>query len=362
MHDGWARTWLLVLGMHRSGTSAVAGTFGSLGCVLPRSDDRVDWPESNPEHFESLSASVHDEELLCALGGAWDAPPAFPRHWIHTAAVTAGGRSRTLLLDVFDPNGPALWKDPRLCLLLPYWRVVLGDPLGAVLVWRSPPAVAASLRARDQMPEADGLALWERYNRMALTALVGLPVLVADYDAAVARPDEFWRSGQRWLRAAGGGPGSSVTDEAGATPIVAALRRQAPTRSGTQSQLSPEQQGLWDQLRSVTGTHDRFPALPLGRETPGTELRLDARRRLARSRRDLERATTVTSQIREELRTAREALDAAQLHATRLQQSTSWRLTRPLRWATAVTEQISHRRHRPNRPDRPPSSAGWSGP
>jgi hypothetical protein len=47
MHAG---PWLLVTGMHRSGTSAVAGVLGALGFQTPSADDRMDWPESNPEH------------------------------------------------------------------------------------------------------------------------------------------------------------------------------------------------------------------------------------------------------------------------------------------------------------------------
>jgi hypothetical protein len=49
--------WLLVVGMHRSGTSAVTGALGALGLGVVHADDRMDWPESNPEHLESVSVS-----------------------------------------------------------------------------------------------------------------------------------------------------------------------------------------------------------------------------------------------------------------------------------------------------------------
>ena len=73
--------WLTVLGMHRSGTSAVAGALANLGLEGPGADDRMDWPESNPEHWESLSLTVFDDKLLDALGGSWDAPPELPVNW-----------------------------------------------------------------------------------------------------------------------------------------------------------------------------------------------------------------------------------------------------------------------------------------
>ncbi len=342
------RRWVFVLGMHRSGTSAVAGLLGALGCALPREDDRLDWPESNPEHFESLAATVHNDRLLESLRGAWDAPPALGGHWVHSAAVAAAGRSAAVLAGAFSQGGVSLWKDPRLCLLLPYWRAVLGDPAGAVLVWRAPLAVAASSRRRDRMPEAEGLALWERYNRAALESLAGLPVLVADYDDVVSKPEDFAGSCRRWLDSLGAGaisdgevarrpPGPSVTErEAVELPVDPALRheRQSP---GAQASLSPAQAALQDELRQLTGPHDHLGRVDLPDETPATDVRIEVRRTLAAVRRRLERERDSALL---ELKRSRLALEGAQETIHRLRDSTSWRVTRPLRWSTSRLEQL----------------------
>ena len=74
-----------------------------------------------------------------------------------------------------------MWKDPRLCLLLPLWRQVLPEPVRAVLVLRHPYEVAASLSARDGVPWAWSIALWETYVRRATHDLEGLPVYVLSY-------------------------------------------------------------------------------------------------------------------------------------------------------------------------------------
>ena len=72
-------SWLLVVGMHRSGTSAITGALGALGFNTPHSRDRAGFkPESNSEHWESLSLSGYNEHLLAELGGSWDAPPDLP--------------------------------------------------------------------------------------------------------------------------------------------------------------------------------------------------------------------------------------------------------------------------------------------
>ena len=109
------------------------------------------------------------------LGGTWSAPPASTPG----GSVAGGrdppwrGRGARRLARPSPPTGPVVWKDPRLCLLLPWWRPLLPAPVATVLVWRHPVAVARSLRSRQGFTVSLGLALWERYNRAALAALAG---------------------------------------------------------------------------------------------------------------------------------------------------------------------------------------------
>ena len=73
--------WIVVIGMHRSGTSALTGVLGGLGLALPQPSDRWEPLPSNPEHFESASMVWFDEHLIEVLEGNWDAPPPMPAGW-----------------------------------------------------------------------------------------------------------------------------------------------------------------------------------------------------------------------------------------------------------------------------------------
>ncbi|MGB7053051.1 MAG: hypothetical protein WBG41_15915 [Acidimicrobiales bacterium] len=307
--------WILTVGMHRSGTSAAAGTLGELGAALPRAEDRVEWRASNPEHHESLSATIHNERLLQALGGAWDAPPILRQHWAQTASVVAGGASSALLRAAFPVSTPAAWKDPRLCLLLPYWRMVLTGPMNALFVWRPPGAVARSLQWRDQIPVSDALALWERYNRMAVQNLAGMTVLVVDYDSMVDDPRGFASSCQTWF-----GLGERCREAR--APIRPQLRHHSAVASPID--LSAQQQRLWSCLEEITSGHAVFPTVDLGEETPDVEPAFERRRPAANRRREREAANRTYFAMRSELLETRKAL-------RRIQASTTWRLTQPLR-------------------------------
>jgi len=174
-----------VVGMHRSGTSAVARTVNLLGVPLGDPADVIE-PDagSNPTgHWESGVLARFNDRLLEDFGGSWASPPRFAPGWEHEPRARAtSGEARATFGSVYGRRTWA-WKDPRLCLTLPYWRSVLGARAVAILVVRHPLEVARSLASRNGFPSARSLALWEVYNRRALSGLRGMPVLVTTYDS-----------------------------------------------------------------------------------------------------------------------------------------------------------------------------------
>jgi hypothetical protein len=206
--------WVLVVGMHRSGTSAITGALGRLGLAVPAPHDLVTGRPDNPVHFESRALTDVDDAVLRAAGGTWSAPPLLAPGWERAAAVQdvmqrAGRAARR----AFPGHGPVVWKDPRTCLLLPLWRAVLPGPVTVVFVWRSPLAVARSLGTRQGFTVSHGLALWERYNRAALAALAGHEVFVVRYEDMLAGPDVTLRGLAGWLEETRRVPGVATEEK-----------------------------------------------------------------------------------------------------------------------------------------------------
>lgn len=172
--------------------------------MLPAPEDLVAGRYDNPVHYESQSLTDFDDAVLRALGGSWSAPPVFSPGWPRSQAVLpvaagAGGAAR----QAFPVDGAVVWKDPRLCLLLPLWQSILPAPATTVLLWRAPLAVARSLRTRQGFALSLGLALWERYTRDALAALAGQAVYVMAYEELLADPRRSLAPLARWLGAQG---------------------------------------------------------------------------------------------------------------------------------------------------------------
>ena len=237
------RRAILVLGMHRSGTSALTRIIGHLGATLPL--DPMPETADNPcGYWESRSIARFNNRLLESAGTRWNDDAPLPDAWFADPARAADRDEAGVLVDEAFGNAPLLaLKDPRVCRLLPFWSDVLagrGIEPCAVLALREPGEVARSLRARLDdaafrpaavaAPER-GLLLWLRYVLDAEARSRGMPRTVIDYPSLIAD----WRSAVRGLF--GLVPLPTITFEA-ATAIdgflAPGLRRQRePAQGGT---------------------------------------------------------------------------------------------------------------------------------
>ncbi len=178
---------VLVLGMHRSGTSAVARLLDGLGLDAGPVEGLIGPTDHNPHgHFEVQALVDLNDRLLAELGGTWVAPPPHEPDRQRKLAGGAFGTEAARLLD--DHFGEQLWfwKDPRACLLLPFWLEVLDGQHAALVVVRHPDAVAASLEARDGLPVAYGRQLWSTYLSTLSASLEGVATMTVVYDVLLA--------------------------------------------------------------------------------------------------------------------------------------------------------------------------------
>jgi hypothetical protein len=177
-----------VLGMHRSGTSAVTRVINLLGPSLCREKDIYTAPDNPTGHWESMSLVAVNDRLLSLFGGTFIAPAVMPDHWESCALVS---NLYDQAYKVFRSAYPAtawIWKDPRTCLTLPFWRHVLKESIVAVFVHREPLKIAKSLQRRDGLGKAHCIALWERYVRSGLHGAVGMPLVTVSFDEMIAEP------------------------------------------------------------------------------------------------------------------------------------------------------------------------------
>lgn len=150
---------VLILGMHRSGTSCLAGCLEEAGLYLGEVNTSA--PHNAKGNRESRAIMELQDDLLRANSGNWDAPP---REVIWSAQYQA---RRDAIIAAYPTNHLWGFKDPRTLLTLSGWLEVLPSAR-FVGTFRHPLAVAASLQARNGIAIEKSLVLWEIYNRLLL--------------------------------------------------------------------------------------------------------------------------------------------------------------------------------------------------
>ena len=170
-----------IVGMHRSGTSCLAGCLEDLGLTLGEvnraAPHNLKGNNENPRFW-----AVHDA-VLARVDAAWDRPPSGPVAW--TASEIAA--LKAVLADYELLASPWGFKDPRATVLLDGWFEALPD-LRLVGSIRHPLAVAASLAKRNGYAVELSLGIWEGYNRAMLAWHDRAPFAVIDYDAPDYEP------------------------------------------------------------------------------------------------------------------------------------------------------------------------------
>jgi tetratricopeptide (TPR) repeat protein len=184
---------LVVLGMHRSGTSALTRLINLAGARLPA--ELLPASESNVlGYWEPRNIVGANETLLVELDRHWADPKPMPADWLDRPKTVAfAEKAKVLIGTEFGGTGGFVLKDPRLCRLMPVWLAAIKhykiEPV-LFFIYRNPVEAYASLNSRNGLDAQHAFLLWLAYLLEAELATRGMKRTILSYDALVSD----WRS------------------------------------------------------------------------------------------------------------------------------------------------------------------------
>jgi hypothetical protein len=221
---------ICVLGMHRSGTSCLAGSLEQQGLFLGEVNTSAPWNRrGNRERFDVMDLQ---RDILEASGGSWNEPPPVvewkPEHFERAEAILA------------EHAGEPVWgfKDPRTLLTLDGWQRLVPD-LDTVGIFRHPLRVAQSLQSRNDLALEASLELWKAYNDRLVEIHRRRPFPIVSFDE---EPETLEAKLRAAGEAVGLGPAPPVE------PFFTDELRNAPAEGAS---VPAEIEALYDQLRRL---------------------------------------------------------------------------------------------------------------
>jgi hypothetical protein len=240
---------IIILGMHRSGTSATARLINMMGAYFAPDGMALAPKPDNPKGFwERRDMLFLNDELLKSHGCRWNLLAQWRFENASHVSEPLKQHMQRLIAEM-DAHRPWFLKDPRLCLTLPAWQPFLKTPV-AVIVHRNPLEIAVSLANRNPQPREYSLALWEYYAVGMLNSSQRMPRIFVRHEDILANPVKACRILAEQLSGAGVNGLSMPATDAIENFIDPHLYHAKPALSGDTT-LSAEQQKLADILRGM---------------------------------------------------------------------------------------------------------------
>ena len=249
---------IIVLGMHRGGTSLTADIVRRWGAYSGDEELLLKGDAENPQgYWEYRPLIQFNEELLSSLGARWYTPPSDEDiETLEKKSLEARYRESALKLIAAMQKGDNLWfwKDPRLAVLLPFWKKIWGN-VAYVIPIRHPLDIALSLRKRNAYPISASLLIWQRYMLSILrgTETTTNKVFV-EYEKLIREPLEQCNRLSGFLRSqSGAGAIERRTSDAMTSAINPELsHNRSLTCFDEVGQATLDQKALYDFLRRKT--------------------------------------------------------------------------------------------------------------
>lgn len=193
--------FLIVWGMHRSGTSLLSRALQVFGAA--HADTQLIIHSGNPTGYWEDRALVDlDEEMLNALGLTWDSLDLITDAHVESLVQKGYLEKALVFLSSGDMALRAL-KDPRMSKLGPFWFKVFTTagitPL-CVVAYRNPLSVVFSLQRRTGISQSPAISkrrycyeLWMHYTTQALVTTASFPRVCVEYDLFLQHPEDMLR-------------------------------------------------------------------------------------------------------------------------------------------------------------------------
>jgi GT2 family glycosyltransferase len=179
---------IVVLGMHRSGTSMITSVLEASGLFAGEPEELLAPQPDNPLGFwERSDVMALNDRLLADQGRSWYLPTSRQPGAVTQTKEATDAVRREMASVAGKLREPWVLKDPRFAMTWAQWEEVL-HPALFLFVYRNPIAVARSLEKRNGISLDFGMALWEAYNRQLLEFLSGRPCVAVSYDRFCEAP------------------------------------------------------------------------------------------------------------------------------------------------------------------------------
>ena len=190
------REVVVVLGMHRSGTSAVTRGLKTLGIELGGNLHEANF--DNQKGFWEDRDCVHiNESILDLLGFSYNTPgltkSILLKHKNTASYKSLVERAVGIMNGKFSNTDLFAFKDPRTSRLLPFWKQVfkkVGCNANYIIVARNPISIAQSLLQRDGSSVGLSYYLWTEHIYRAIEGVLESKNVVVDYDSMLDFPEK----------------------------------------------------------------------------------------------------------------------------------------------------------------------------
>ncbi len=252
------RPLIMVLGMHRSGTSLCANMLAAMGVDM--AEVAGPSPDNPRGHWERPRINDLHDEIFAMHGIRWSDPShhlALPPNWHHEPAIR-GIRARlaAYLTPLLQNPNPIGFKDPRTARVLPMWDQLL-DELNLepryVFCIRDPAQVVRSITARDHTARSHAEYRWLIYNAHALHGVGTHPVCIIPYTDWFTAPLATARRLAHWI---GATPDDATLQKIAAATIDTDLRHDIGAEPA-----GPAAQKLFTEILNASTANTQSPTL-----------------------------------------------------------------------------------------------------